>query len=270
MLPVRGTAPRSPATRAYIRGRRITLLSGPESDANFREAQKKLKQIVKGSKNDQTPGTHRVADIIDRYLNLHKSSYSERAYAERYRYLQAFAEDHGWRKVNDRDCLPVHIEEWVAAHPEWKSEWTRAQAITIVMRPFNWAAKKRIIPANPFRGVEKVTGEARRPMTDAEFQLILKNSVVRTKPKRTGDRYPSGRKICPSDRRKRQESVQPPASAKCSFACVTPGCGPASCETSNGATWTWKLRSWFFAGTKPARKLASPAAFRCTPWCSSC
>src|SRR5205807_1441282 len=108
----------------------------------------------------------------DRYLSLHRQKYSERAFEERRRYLQQFAEAHGFRWVNDRDCLPVHVEEWLAAHPEWKSDWTTSQITSIVMRPFNWAAKKRLIPANPFRGVEKPQGQPRRPVTDAEFQKL--------------------------------------------------------------------------------------------------
>jgi integrase len=189
--------------KAYVKGRRVTLLTGPETPENEKLAARNLRQVLKGSKNDG-PTHLRVADVIDRYLTLHKEKYSERAYAERRRYLQDFAEAHGWRKVNDRDCLPVHVEEWLAAHDSWKSEWTKAMAIAAVMRPFNWAARKRLIPANPFRGVEKTQGEPRRPMTDAEFSAILRHATVWRKRKRVGDRYPSGRKVCPSDRRRRQ------------------------------------------------------------------
>src|SRR5205807_4032435 len=95
---------------------------------------------------------------------------------ERKGYLQLFAEEHGWRKVNDRDCLPVHAEQWVADHPAWRSDWTRSQVLQIVMRPFNWAVRKRLIPSNPFRGVDRPKGLPRRPMTDAEFQALLRAS----------------------------------------------------------------------------------------------
>jgi hypothetical protein len=79
----------------------------------------------------------------------------------------------------------VHIEEWIAAaHPEWRSDWTKAQILQIVMRPFNWAVKKRVIPSNPFRGVEQAKGEPRRPLTDAEFQSLLRASFARGKRRR--------------------------------------------------------------------------------------
>src|SRR5207244_436632 len=47
----------------------------------------------------------------------------------------------------------------------------RAQAVSVVMRPFNWAAKKRLSPSNPFRGVEKAQGardERVRAATDPQ------------------------------------------------------------------------------------------------------
>jgi site-specific recombinase XerD len=166
------------AYAATVKGKRVILLKGEENAANFKLAERPLKQILKGTKNDAAPGSLRVADVIERYLKLHQAKYSERAFEERRRYLQLFAEAHGFRKINDRDCLPVHVEEWLADRPEWRSDWTKAQIVSIVMRPFNWAAKKRLIPANPFRGVDRVEGEARRPLTDAEFQKLLRHATV--------------------------------------------------------------------------------------------
>jgi integrase len=199
------------AYAATVKGRRVILIKGDENPTNEKLARKKLRQVLRGSKNDAAPGQLLVADVIERYLKLHQSKYSERAFEERKRYLQLFAEAHGFRKVNDRDCLPIHVEEWVAAHEAWKSDWTKGQIVSIVMRPFNWAAKKRLIPANPFRGVEKTQGEPRRPMTDAEFAAILRHATVRKQRKPAVDRYPSGRKVCPSDRKRR---VRPSSAAR--------------------------------------------------------
>jgi integrase len=186
---------------AVVRGRKVRLVAGEDCPANERLAARKLKQLLTST---DAPVRLRVADVIDRYLALHRAKYSEHAYAERVRVLQLFAEAHGFRKVNDRDCLPVHVESWLAEHPAWKSDWTRAQVIAIVMRPFNWASKKRLIAANPFRGVEKTAGSPRRPMTDAEFSAILRHATVRTKRRPAVGRYPNGRKVCPSDRKRRQ------------------------------------------------------------------
>src|SRR5262245_4572166 len=185
--------------RAHDNACRATLLTAnnDKTTANAKAAVTKLRQILKGSASDAAPASLRVADVIDRYLKLSQPKYSERAFEERVRYLQLFAESHGWRRVNDRDCLPIHIEEWVAAHPEWSSDWTKAHIVSIVMRPFNWATKKRIIGCNPFRGAEQAAGEPRRPLTDEEFQLLLRNATVRRKRMRP-------RKLYPSDIKKRQ------------------------------------------------------------------
>lgn len=188
---------------ASVRRRKVRLLKGDESTVNAKLAAKKLREVLRGSKNDTPASALLVAHVIDRYLRLTREKYGERAFEERRRYLQLFAFAHGWRKVNDRDCLPVHVEEWIADHPEWSSDWTKGQIVSIVMRPFNWAAKKRIIPANPFRGVEKTAGQPRRPMTDAEFQTLLRHAAVWKKRRRPAGRDAGGRKVCPSDRKKR-------------------------------------------------------------------
>lgn len=32
--------------------------------------------------------------------------------------MNAFAEVHGFRRVNDTDCLPFHLTSWIDAHAE--------------------------------------------------------------------------------------------------------------------------------------------------------
>lgn len=174
----------------YLNGQKVKLAKGREHrDA----AQRKLHELLYLRDTNPAPdsGWHTVASIIELYLKLNHNRYCERALEERRRYLQLFAEAHGWRLVTDRDCLPIHVEQWLADHPEWKSDWTKAQIVTTIMRPFNWAAKKRLIPANPFRGVEQSTGEPRRPLTEAEFQALLRASFVRGQRRRPKMHFPS-------------------------------------------------------------------------------
>src|SRR5262249_37269513 len=159
---------------ATVKGRRVILLKGGKTEANERRAARRLREVLAGTRNDAPAGRLRVADVIDRYLTLSRPRYSARAFEERRRYPHLFAEAHGFRPVTDRDCLPVHVEEWLAAHPAWRSDWTRSQVLQIVMRPFNWAVRQRLIPSNPFRGVERPRGEPRRPLTDGEFQALLR------------------------------------------------------------------------------------------------
>src|SRR5262249_21314458 len=117
-----------------------------------------------------------VASVIELYLAHAARKLGERTRYERTRYLQAFAEAHGWRPIST--CLPFHLTSWLDAHPQWASDWTVAPVVNMVQRPFNWAARQRLIPANPFRGVTHRPGQPRRPLTDEEFQALLRSTSV--------------------------------------------------------------------------------------------
>lgn len=47
----------------------------------------------------------------------------------------------------------VHLTAWIDSKTEWERDWTKNHAVAIIHRPFNWAAKQRLITTNPFRGV---------------------------------------------------------------------------------------------------------------------
>jgi integrase len=177
----------------YIDGHQVRLAKGKKKKA---EAIQKFKDLTLLREKNPAPASDdaTVASIIDAYLSSAKKRYSERTYAERQRYLQQFAETHGWRKVNDQDCLPFHLSSWLDDHPDWKSDWTLAQIVNIIQRPFNWAAKQRLIAANPFRGVTHQAGQPRRPLTDSEFQALLRATSVCLKRRRNQKPYPSDRK----------------------------------------------------------------------------
>jgi integrase len=88
-----------------------------------------------------------------------------------------FAEAHGFRLV--KECLPIHLTQWLDGKTAWVSDWTRATVIKIVQRAFNWAARQRLISANPFFGVTQRPGEPRRPMTDDEFRKVIRATIRR-------------------------------------------------------------------------------------------
>lgn len=178
---------------AQVNRQQQKLVKGPKDAATRKLAKQKLDEILQLQRANPAVGSGRqtVASIIERYLRHAKNTYAERSLYERQLILQSFAEKHGWREVNDRDCLPYHITEWIDEHPEWKSDWTKAQVVAVVQRPFNWAAKERIIPANPFRGKTHRGGSPRRPMTDDEFTRLLaaaRGKETRKKPT-PGERF---------------------------------------------------------------------------------
>jgi integrase len=183
----------------YLDGKKTKLFKGPKNAATRAEAEKRLRELLHLRDKNPAPGSPRptVASVIDLYLTHAAKKYSSEALAIRRHYLQEFAEAHGWRELNERDCLPFHLTSWLDAHPDWKSDWTKAHAMAVVHRPFNWAFTQRLIPSNPFRGATHATGQPRRPLADTEFQKLLRATSVWAKRKRM-------KKVRPSDRRRRQ------------------------------------------------------------------
>ncbi len=153
-------------------GRYVKLAKGRENKA---EAFRKFHELELAERIAPNPDAVNltVAGVIESYLEYARTRCAPATFSQRRQYLQLFAEAHGWRRVNDSDCKPLHLSSWLDTHPEWKSAWSRATITTIVQRPFNWAVQQRLVTANPFRGVASSTGMPRRPMTDDEFEKLL-------------------------------------------------------------------------------------------------
>jgi hypothetical protein len=160
---------------AQVNRKQEKLVKGPKDAATKRLAQQKLFGLLAVADSNPAPESVRrtVASVIETYLKHAAKAYAPRSLYERKLVLQSFAEAHGWREVNDKDCIPFHLTSWLDAHPEWESDWTKAHMVATVLRPFNWAVRQRLIPANPFRGVSHRPGPPRRPMTDVEFETLL-------------------------------------------------------------------------------------------------
>lgn len=119
-----------------------------------------------------------VASVIETYLEFAATELASKTYSLRQRYLQDFCEADGWRLV--RDCLPFHLTAWLKQKKSWHSDWTLHTVVQAIQRPFNWAVRQRLIPSNPFLGVTHRPGAPRRPITDDEFQALLRASNGRT------------------------------------------------------------------------------------------
>jgi integrase len=184
---------------SQIAGEQVKFVEGKNTDKDRRRARQKLDELLLLRAANPEPDSHRhtVASVIELYLRHHEKKLDARTFADRRRYLQLFAEEYGWRQVNDKDCLPYHLEEWLLNHPEWASDWTKNQVVKLVHAAFNWAARGRIIPGNPFRGFSHPAGEPRRPLTDKEFQALLRATSTWVKRARK-------KKVYPSDRKRRQ------------------------------------------------------------------
>jgi integrase len=126
----------------------------------------------------QRPGVpHReplVKEIFDVYLRVAGPELSPAALDDFRRVLAAFAADFGDTPVIGLRQIDLML--WVKKHPEWKSPWTRKRVIQTVKRPFNWAVRLGELHYNPLLGATSPAGEPGRPMTDAEFNAILRST----------------------------------------------------------------------------------------------
>ena len=115
--------------------------------------------------------TH-VRSVVTLFLTHHQNQYEKRAYAERVRILNLFAEYIGDRPITD--CTPADVLTFVTERKQWKSGWTKRLSNQAIQRCFNWAAKLKLVKENPFTGVTFPEGEPRRAMTTAEFHSLIK------------------------------------------------------------------------------------------------
>jgi hypothetical protein len=126
---------------AQVSDKQEKLARGKE---NKKAAEQKLRDLLTLRATNPEPESGRltVAAVIDLYIEFAKSRFAPTTLEERKRYFQSFAEAHGFRIVNDRECLPYHLTAWVDSRTEWESDWTKNHAISIIHRPFNWAARR--------------------------------------------------------------------------------------------------------------------------------
>jgi integrase len=115
-----------------------------------------------------------VRQIVEDYLRVTRDTIAERTYLNARDVLYGFVKAHGDRATGD--CSVVVLADWIAAHPQWKSAWTRKRGAGTVKRCFSWAHQAGIIRRNPFAGAVYSAGEHGRPMTDQECRIILRNS----------------------------------------------------------------------------------------------
>ena len=131
-------------------------------------------QVLVAKNPDPDCPEQTVASVIDSYQTYAKKRLSEGTLEIRLPYQQSFAEAHGWRLI--AEAKPLHMLQWLDGHPDWASDWTKSSAIRNVQVAFNWAAKTRLIPINPFIGISVRPGEPRRNITQEEFQSLLRSS----------------------------------------------------------------------------------------------
>jgi integrase len=113
-----------------------------------------------------------VATLLDLYLDWCEEHRAAETF-EWYRWrLQEFKNNIGC-ELRVCDIQPFHLDDWLAAHPEWSSGTKHGMA-RAVMRTFRWAYRAGRISANPIADYEKPRpGKRTVVISPAQFEEIL-------------------------------------------------------------------------------------------------
>jgi integrase len=116
-----------------------------------------------------------VHEVIEMYLGQARRDLSARSYETVSCILRRFDESAG--QLTLAECRPFDLQCWLNEHPEYRSEWYRRCVISSIKRAFNWACEMELIHRNPFAKLRsRGHPRRRRPMTDEEFQTLLRGS----------------------------------------------------------------------------------------------
>jgi integrase len=120
-----------------------------------------------------------VQDVIRLYLAQAGRDLSPRSYETVACILRRFATTCGDLPLSE--CRPFDLQCWLNDHPEYRSEWYRRCVVSTIKRAFNWATEMELVDRNPFAKMRCGRGhpERRRPMTDEQFQTLLRGSDPR-------------------------------------------------------------------------------------------
>jgi integrase len=112
--------------------------------------------------------------VFDQYLDWCQKRRSARTYQWYRNHLEGFVDS-----LSDptgmpaSELRPYHLEGWASAHST-RGDSHRRGALVAVLRPFNWAVRLGLIPANPVSGVELPAVRRRESLlTPADFDTIL-------------------------------------------------------------------------------------------------
>ena len=116
-----------------------------------------------------------VHDVITMYLAQTKRDLAARSYETVSCILHRFDESCGHLSLTE--CRPFDLQCWLNDHPEYRSEWYRRCVVSTIKRAFNWTCEMELIQRNPFAKMRsRGRTQRRRPMTDEQFQTLLRGS----------------------------------------------------------------------------------------------
>lgn len=146
-----------------INGERHNL--GPIKKDAIDEFHKLMASPASRLKNDS------VAAVLDDFLTWCEENRARKTFTRYRDFIQSFIGKHALLRV--RDLHSGHVTIWLNERTTWNST-TKRNAITALMRGFNWAVKNRGLDKNPIKGMEKPEAKRRSTViTEEQFEQIL-------------------------------------------------------------------------------------------------
>ncbi|EMI19562.1 phage integrase family protein [Rhodopirellula maiorica SM1] len=149
-----------------INGKRHNL--GPDK----KEAEEEFYRLM-AAKDPNTSEEDLVEDVICDFILWCKEHRAKKT-TERYKeILETFTDK--YPDVTVGKMTPAYVTRWMQDATTWNAT-TKRNAMTAVIRVFNWAVKNRGLRFNPIAGMEKPKAKRRtKVVSDQDFKWLLEN-----------------------------------------------------------------------------------------------
>lgn len=153
-----------------IEGTRYPL--GPDRDEAFRRYHELM---AKGPEQAKPTKSKYINEVLQAFLDWtkqHRSPKTHRGYGD---FCDPFNKHYFGLLIED--LTPAHVNEWLGTRTTW-NQTTRRNAITCLMRAFNWGVKMGYIDHNPIRGMEKPQAVARTSIVTPDDLNDILSSIA--------------------------------------------------------------------------------------------
>lgn len=138
----------------------------------------KMMSEAKKAARFQTPlqpeGPLTLGKLWDRYLKVVSKDLAPKTIGWYIEKVVPFIEHLG-REMPVESLRPFHLQDWIAAHPQW-NRGTARNVIQAIKRVFNWAEKNQMVPSSPLHGVKKPPATRRTTVVEPEdYREVIEN-----------------------------------------------------------------------------------------------
>lgn len=182
-----------------------TILNGPTGNepsdpASLPHVELQRGAVISGLSAGQPAPSITVAELVNLYLDHVRlrqqlGTYSLRSVERVTHFLNDFSQRFGRNPIEH--CRSSDLTKWLLDCDTWRSDATKADAVTTVMVAFRWAARERYIPYVPYHRPKGLTLKPRpRPaLTPDEYRRFM-NEARNRKGKRKRPSSYALRKAC--------------------------------------------------------------------------